>query len=63
MAGGALTGKYSSQLETANLKPKSFHRMATARFHHPFHAKESASPTINQEFDIVWNLILSGIVK
>ena len=37
--------------------------MATARFHHPAHAKEWASPTIDQEFDIVWNLILSGIVK
>jgi hypothetical protein len=37
--------------------------MATARFHHPAHAKEWASPTINQEFDIVWNLILSGILK
>jgi hypothetical protein len=37
--------------------------MATARFHHPAHAKEWASPTINQEFDIVWILILSGIVK
>lgn len=37
--------------------------MATARFHHPAHAKEWASPNINQEFDVVWNLILSGIVK
>jgi AcrR family transcriptional regulator len=37
--------------------------MATARFHHPAHAKEWASPTIDQEFDVVWNLILSGIVK
>ncbi|MDP4084500.1 MAG: TetR family transcriptional regulator [Bacillota bacterium] len=37
--------------------------MATARFHHPAHAKEWASPTIDHEFDIVWNLILSGIVK
>lgn len=37
--------------------------MATARFHHPAHAKEWASPTIEQEFDIVWNLILSGILK
>ena len=37
--------------------------MATARFHHPALAKEWASPTIDQEFDIVWNLILSGIVK
>ncbi|WML57859.1 TetR family transcriptional regulator [Neobacillus sp. PS2-9] len=37
--------------------------MATARFHHPALAKEWASPTIEQEFEIVWNLILSGIVK
>jgi AcrR family transcriptional regulator len=37
--------------------------MATARFHHPAHAKEWTSPTIDQEFDIVFNLILSGIVK
>ncbi|WML48965.1 TetR family transcriptional regulator [Neobacillus sp. PS3-34] len=37
--------------------------MATARFHHPAHAKEWASPTIDQEFEVVWNLILSGIVK
>lgn len=37
--------------------------MATARFHHPAHAKEWVSPTIDQEFDVVWNLILSGIVK
>lgn len=37
--------------------------MATARFHHPAHAKEWSSSTINQEFDVVWNLIQSGIVK
>lgn len=37
--------------------------MATARFHHPAHAKEWASPAIEQEFDIVWDLILSGILK
>lgn len=37
--------------------------MATARFHHPAHAKEWTSPTIHSEFEIVWNLILSGIVK
>ncbi|NHM30227.1 hypothetical protein G8761_06300 [Bacillus sp. C11] len=36
--------------------------MATARFHHPAHAIEWSSPSINQEFDIVWNLILSGIL-
>ncbi|MFP5114771.1 hypothetical protein ACSU64_20655 [Bacillaceae bacterium C204] len=33
--------------------------MATARFHHPAHVKEWASPTIDQEFEIVWSLILS----
>ncbi|MBS2971020.1 TetR family transcriptional regulator [Metabacillus sp. KIGAM252] len=37
--------------------------MATARFHHPAHAKEWASPTIEEEFDLVWKLILSGILK
>ena len=37
--------------------------MATARFHHPAHCKEWASTTIEQEFDIVWNLILSGIAN
>ena len=34
---------------------------ATAKFHHPAHAKEWTSPTISQEFDVVWDLILSGI--
>ncbi|MEH7883946.1 TetR family transcriptional regulator [Bacillus sp. JJ1609] len=34
---------------------------ATAKFHHPAHAKEWASPTISQEFDVVWDLILTGI--
>ncbi|WP_413303967.1 TetR family transcriptional regulator [Bacillus sp. 1P10SD] len=37
--------------------------MATARFHHPALAKEWSSPTIGQEFEVVWSLILSGIVK
>ncbi|HYK74112.1 MAG TPA: TetR family transcriptional regulator [Pseudoneobacillus sp.] len=37
--------------------------MATARFHHPSLAKEWASSNIYQEFDAVWNLILSGIMK
>ncbi|SFA77987.1 MULTISPECIES: TetR family transcriptional regulator [unclassified Bacillus (in: firmicutes)] len=36
--------------------------MATAKFHHPAHAKEWLSPTIDQEFETVWNLILSGII-
>jgi AcrR family transcriptional regulator len=37
--------------------------MATARFHHPAMAKEWASPTIEREFEVVWNLILTGIAK
>ncbi|MGZ6507276.1 MAG: TetR family transcriptional regulator [Tumebacillaceae bacterium] len=36
---------------------------ATARFHHPALAKEWASPTTAQDFNDVWNLILSGIVQ
>jgi hypothetical protein len=35
--------------------------MATARFHHPANAKEQASLSIDQEFDIVWSKILLGI--
>lgn len=34
---------------------------ATSRFHHPAHAYEWSSSTIDQEFDLVWELILSGI--
>ena len=36
--------------------------MATARFHHPALANEWGSPAIDQEFNAVWNLILSGIL-
>lgn len=36
---------------------------ATVRFHHPAHFKEWSSPSIDQEFDAVWSLILSGIVQ
>lgn len=35
--------------------------MATSRFHHPAHAYEWTSTLIEQEFDSVWLLILSGI--
>jgi AcrR family transcriptional regulator len=35
---------------------------ATSRFHHPAHAKEWQSSMIDQEFEAVWNLILSGIL-
>jgi AcrR family transcriptional regulator len=37
--------------------------MATVRFHHPAHANEWTSSGIDQEFDCVWDLILSGIVQ
>lgn len=35
--------------------------MATMRFHHPAHAHEWAAPTIDAEWDSVWELILTGI--
>ncbi|TKH33473.1 TetR family transcriptional regulator [Paenibacillus polymyxa] len=34
---------------------------ATARFHHPAHAYEWKSPTIDQEFSEVWMLLEKGI--
>jgi AcrR family transcriptional regulator len=34
---------------------------ATSRFHHPAHAKDWQSLTIDQEFSSVWDLMLSGI--
>ncbi|MGD6816388.1 TetR family transcriptional regulator [Metabacillus sp. 84] len=37
--------------------------IATAKFHHPAHAKEWASPDIEEEFKLVWKVILSGIVN
>lgn len=37
--------------------------LATVTFHSPIHSKEWSSPTINQKFDGVWNLILSGLRK
>ncbi len=35
--------------------------IATSRFHHPAHAHEWSSDTIDQEFASVWDLLLSGI--
>lgn len=35
---------------------------ATARFHHPALAKEWLSPSIKNEFDLVWNLLVSGLL-
>ena len=34
---------------------------ATARFHHPAHASDWASPTIDAEFETVWHLVLRGL--
>jgi AcrR family transcriptional regulator len=36
---------------------------ATSRFHHPAHAKSWTSSGIDQEFQAVWSLILTGIQK
>ncbi|MFE1245250.1 TetR family transcriptional regulator [Fictibacillus sp. NPDC058756] len=36
---------------------------ATARFHHPALAKEWETPSIKNEFEQVWNLLESGLVK
>jgi AcrR family transcriptional regulator len=36
---------------------------ATARFHHPALAKEWLSPSIKNEFEQVWNLLVSGVLK
>ncbi|WP_108669979.1 TetR family transcriptional regulator [Peribacillus acanthi] len=37
--------------------------IATAKFHHPAHAKEWASATIDQEFEMVWDLIMGGMLQ
>ncbi|BBI30965.1 TetR/AcrR family transcriptional regulator [Cohnella abietis] len=37
--------------------------IATSRFHHPSHAYEWVEEKTNEEFDAVFNLILSGITK
>ncbi|MCP3808684.1 TetR family transcriptional regulator [Paenibacillus sp. Lou8.1] len=37
--------------------------VATVRFHHPLHSREWLLPTIHQEFEVVWNLIMSGILQ
>lgn len=35
--------------------------LATSRFHHPSHAYEWSSSAFDEEFESVWNLLLSGI--
>lgn len=35
--------------------------VATSRFHHPAHAAEWASPTIDAELDAVWALLAAGL--
>ncbi|WP_025690838.1 TetR family transcriptional regulator [Paenibacillus zanthoxyli] len=35
--------------------------MATESFHHPAHAHEWSSETIDEDFETVWRLILSGL--
>lgn len=36
---------------------------ATARFHHPAHASEWAAPTIDAEFETLWQLVLRGLTR
>ena len=35
--------------------------LATTRFHHPVHAAEWTDPGIDEEFDQVWQLLMSGL--
>lgn len=37
--------------------------MATSRFHHPAHAAEWASPTLDAELDAVWSLLVAGVTN
>ena len=34
---------------------------STLRFHHPFHADEWASPTIDADYEAVWSLLMEGL--
>ncbi|AZB41044.1 TetR/AcrR family transcriptional regulator [Bacillus sp. FJAT-42376] len=57
---GTANGEFESLDPEAAAKGVFF---ATAKFHHPAHAKEWGSPDIMEEFRMVWDLILTGIVK
>ncbi|MBB3071613.1 catechol-2,3-dioxygenase [Paenibacillus baekrokdamisoli] len=35
--------------------------IATSKFHHPVHAHEWSPEKTDEEFDAVWNLLLTGI--
>jgi AcrR family transcriptional regulator len=35
--------------------------LSTLRFHHPFHADEWASPTIDADYEAVWALLMEGL--
>jgi AcrR family transcriptional regulator len=35
--------------------------MATTRFHHPIHADEWGDPTIDQQFNDVWKILMDGL--
>lgn len=37
--------------------------MATLQFHHPAHSYEWLSDTIDEDFEVVWNIVLSGITN
>ncbi|GGA09476.1 TetR family transcriptional regulator [Paenibacillus marchantiophytorum] len=61
-----------AQIIEAGVKAAEFHTeatdvtakavfLATSRFHHPAHAREWSSATSEQEFENVWQLILTGL--
>ncbi|MGO4547355.1 TetR family transcriptional regulator [Paenibacillus sp. 2TAB23] len=50
--------KPGSSMKTANAI-----FMATSRFHHPAHAAEWSSEHPNEQFELVWGLLLAGIVS
>ncbi|AIQ15003.1 TetR family transcriptional regulator [Paenibacillus durus] len=54
-------------MQTGEFKPGSADAIAravfqaTTKFHHPAHAHEWSSETIDDDFDTVWRLLLSGL--
>jgi len=58
IADGQAQGKFAQSDPAASARAV---LSATARFHHPVHASEWASPTIDREFESVWQLVLRGL--
>lgn len=64
---GQLTAIISRGIQSGEFKVKSAETAAsalfaaTAKFHHPVHAKEWVPGKIDREFDAVWSLLLNGL--